>query len=121
MENEEIEKKASKYNVFKNVDPSDPNDVISNIKLAVETKELNTPEERLYAIGWILDRNRMQYINDLKKKIAEKSNAVNKHEQKIKTLEEQLNKLVENKLNAPSEKPVHAPKKVVIVRRKPQQ
>ena len=123
-----------KYDGFKDIDVGDPAEVVEKIRLAVETDSFSSPEERLYAIGWVLDRNRVQYINSLKKKrdkLEKRCAAAESMADKMKTYEEELKKKDEeikrlakllkmkdmDSRRGPSEN-TQPKKKIVVIRRK---
>lgn len=127
-----------KYDKFKDIDFLNVEEVVKAIKLALDTDEFESNEERLYAIGWVVDRNKDMYINKLKRdlesektktdgKIKSLDARILRYEKRIENYEiitaELRNELKELKKEAKeSVTPVQAPsptKKVYVVRRKP--
>jgi hypothetical protein len=108
-----------KYAEFASVDASDTAAVVAAIRLALDTDKFSSDEERLYALGWVLDRNKDTYIRHLKDHVREAVVAKQKAEKELKTALKRIEEL---------EKPVPAPaadtvkdvpkKKVVIIRKK---
>lgn len=127
-----------KYDKFKDIDFLNLEEVVKAIKLALDTDEFESNEERLYAIGWVVDRNKDMYINKLKRdlesektktdgKIKSLDARILRYEKRIENYEiitaELRNELKELKKEAKeSVAPVQTPsptKKVYVVRRKP--
>lgn len=108
-----------KYAEFASVDVSDTAAVVAAIRLALDTDKFSSNEERLYALGWVLDRNKDTYIRHLKDHVREAVVAKQKAEKELKAALKRIEEL---------EKPVPAPaadtaketpkKKVVIIRKK---
>lgn len=128
-----------KYDKFKDIDFLNVEDVVKAIKLALDTDEFESNEERLYAIGWFIDRNKDMYINKLKRDLESEKT---KTDGKIKSLDARIlryEKRIENyeiitaelrnelkelkkqtKKSVTPAAPVSTPaKKVYVVRRKP--
>lgn len=127
-----------KYDKFKDIDFLNVEEVVKAIKLALDTDEFESNEERLYAIGWVVDRNKDMYINKLKRdlesektktdgKIKSLDARILRYEKRIENYEiitaELRNELKELKKEAKeSVTPVQTSsptKKVYVVRRKP--
>jgi hypothetical protein len=127
-----------KYDKFKDIDFLNVEEVVKAIKLALDTDEFESNEERLYAIGWVVDRNKDMYINKLKRdlesektktdgKIKSLDARILRYEKRIENYEiitaELRNELKELKKEAKeSVAPVQTSsptKKVYVVRRKP--
>lgn len=121
-----------KYNEFVEVDPTNLDDVIKAIRLALDTDKFESNEERLYALGLVLDKNKTAYINSLRtdlKKAREKNSPLNVA---VQQLESKINKLEKEKerltaeietlkakaKGSPTPNPVPQ-KKVYVVKRKP--
>jgi len=108
-----------KYAEFASVDASNTAAVVAAIRLALDTDKFSSDEERLYALGWVLDRNKDKYIRHLKDHVREAVMAKQKAEKELKAALKRIEEL---------EKPVSAPaidtvkdvpkKKVVIIRKK---
>ena len=124
-----------KYDNFKDVDLLNPEEVIKAINLALTTDEFKSNEERLYALGWILDRNKDAYINTIKhqvadlnkkkttleKTVADLNSKIEKLEKNVTNLEEIKAKLTDKLLTLKEESSLkESPqKKIVVVRKKP--
>lgn len=110
-----------KYAEFASVDASDTAAVVAAIRLALDTDKFSSNEERLYALGWVLDRNKDTYIRHLKDHVREAVVAKQKAEKELKAALKRIEELE-------AVKPVPAPaadtskeapkKKVVIIRKK---
>lgn len=126
------ETNVGKYDEFVNVDPANLDDVIKAIRLALDTDKFASNEERLYALGLVLDKNKTVYINSLRtdlKKAREKNAPLNVA---VQQLESKINKLEKEKerltaeietlkakaKGSPAPNPVPQ-KKVYVVKRKP--
>ena len=91
------ETNVGKYDEFVNVDPANLDDVIKAIRLALDTDKFASNEERLYALGLVLDKNKTVYINSLRtdlKKAREKNAPLNVA---VQQLESKINKLEKDK------------------------
>ena len=126
------ETNVGKYSEFVNVDPVNLDDVIKAIRLALDTDKFVSNEERLYALGLVLDKNKAVYINSLRtdlKKAREKNGPLNVA---VQQLESKINKLEKEKERLTAEietlkakaKGSSAPnpvpqKKVYVVKRRP--
>ncbi len=126
------ETNVGKYSEFVNVDPANLDDVIKAIRLALDTDKFVSNEERLYAFGLVLDKNKAVYINSLRtelKKAREKNAPLNVA---VQQLESKINKLEKEKerltaeietlkakaKGSPAPNPVPQ-KKVYVVKRRP--
>ena len=110
-----------KYAEFASVDASNTAAVVAAIRLALDTDKFSSNEERLYALGWVLDRNKDSYIRHLKDHVREAVIEKQKAEKELKAALKRIEELE-------GAKPVPAPaadtakeapkKKVVIIRKK---
>ena len=110
-----------KYAEFTSVDASDTAAVVAAIRLALDTDKFTSDEERLYALGWVLDRNKDLYIRHLKDHVRDAVVAKQKAEKELKVALKRIEELE-------AVKPVTAPvadtaketpkKKVVIIKKK---
>ena len=84
-------------------DPMDAESVVEVLKEILTTDELEVPEQRLFVIGFVVNKNKEDYIISLKKRL---NNAKTSYRQ------------LKSKGVAVPKKPAQSPKKKYIVRRK---
>lgn len=93
------------------VNIADPHDVVKKIKGFLTHREL-APEQILYGLGLILDKNKEAYITTLKKDLTEMKHQLNAAVKENNEFRKRLNKAEKNKAQYPLKK------KVVVVRSK---
>ena len=113
-EYEEITKDNGNINytsLYRSVNTDDPKEVVKRIKTFLTHGEL-APEQILFGLGLILDKNKESYITVLKQDLAEMKHQLKEVVNENNKFRERLNKAEKNKAQYPLKK------KVVIVRNK---
>ena len=103
--------KINYANLINSINPADPKDVVNKIKGFLTHREL-APEQILFGLGLILDKNKEAYITMLKQDLVEMKHQLNAAVNENNKFRERLNKAEKNKAQYPLKK------KVVIVRNK---
>jgi len=93
-------------------DETDPIAVIEVLKQTLAVEEF-VPEQILFCVGYIMDKNKEKFIKKLKQECSEAKIKFHESEDKIKSLELKLNETIEKPKVA-----VEQPKKKVVVVRK---
>ena len=107
-----------KYAEFASVDASDTAAVVAAIRLALDTDKFSSDEERLYALGWVLDRNKDSYIRHLKDHVREAVVAKQKAEKELKAALKRIEELEKPIPVSAADTVKEAPKKKVVIIRK---
>lgn len=97
--------------LYRSINADNPKEVIDRIKILLAHREL-APEQILFGLGLILDKNKEAYITSLKQDFAEMKHQLNAAVNENNKFRERLNKAEKNKAQYPLKK------KVVIVRNK---
>ena len=113
-EYDEITKDNGKINytsLYRSVNTDDPKEVVKRIKIFLTHVEL-APEQILFGLGLILDKNKEAYITVLKQDLVEMKHQLNAAVNENNEFRKRLNKAEKNKAQYPLKK------KVVVVRSK---
>lgn len=98
--------KITEYeSIIKNMNISNPHEVINAIKTFIENPEL-IDEQKLFGIGYLLNKNKEEYINKLKIKVTNQASIIHDLQNHI----EHYKKVEEKEVLR---------KKIVVVKRKP--
>lgn len=103
--------KITYTNLIKAINPAEPKDVVDKIKGFLAHRELD-PEQILYGLGLILDKNKEAYITSLKQNLAEMKHQLNEVVNENNKFRERLNKVEARKAQYPLKK------RIVVVKHK---
>lgn len=91
--------------IVKSVDTSNPQEIINAIKNFIENPEM-LAEQKLFGIGYLLNKNKEEYINNLRSKITNQASIIHN-----------LQNQIAHYKNAEEKEILR--KKVIVIKRKP--